>query len=163
MLEVKVPGRSEIIENDKNLGLMIDYAHSPESLKSILETAKLYTKGRVIILFGCGGDRDSSKREMMGEIAGKYADFSIITSDNPRTEKPEEIIKQIEEGIKKTNGKYEVIVDRIEAMKYAIKMARKDDFVIFAGKGHETYQIIGKTKKHFDEREIIKDILNNKI
>ena len=163
LLEVKVPGRSEIVENDKNLSLMIDYAHSPESLKSILETAKMYTKGRVIVLFGCGGDRDSSKREIMGEIAGNNADFTIITSDNPRTEKPEEIVHQIEEGIKKTNGKYEVIVDRIDAMKYAIKMARKDDFVIFAGKGHETYQIIGKNKKPFDEREIIKNILNGKI
>ena len=99
----------------------------------------------------------------MGEIAGNTADFTIITSDNPRTEKPEEIIRQIEEGIKKTKGKYEVIVDRIDAMKYAIKMARKDDFVIFAGKGHETYQIIGKNKKPFDEREIIKNILNGKI
>ena len=163
MLEVKVPGRSEIVENNKDLKLMIDYAHSPESLKSILETAKVYTKGRVIVLFGCGGDRDTKKREIMGEIAGNFANFSIITSDNPRTEKPEEIISQIEEGIKKTKGKYEVIVDRIEAMKYAIKMARKDDFVIFAGKGHETYQIIGKTKKPFDERVIIKEILDGKI
>lgn len=163
MLEVKVPGRSEIVENNKDLKLMIDYAHSPESLKSILETAKMYTKGRVIVLFGCGGDRDNKKRSIMGEIAGNYADFSIITSDNPRTEKPEEIISQIEEGIKKTKGKYEIIVDRIDAMKSAIKMARKDDFVIFAGKGHETYQIIGKTKKPFDERIIINDILNGKI
>ena len=142
---------------------MIDYAHTPESLKSIIETAKMYTKGRVIVLFGCGGDRDSSKREIMGEIAGNLADLSIITSDNPRTEKPEEIISQIEEGIKKTSGKYEVIVDRLEAMKYALKIARKDDLIIFAGKGHETYQIIGKTKKSFDERVIIKDILDGKI
>lgn len=163
LLEVKVPGRSEIIENEKNLGLMIDYAHSPESLKSIIETAKMYTKGRVIILFGCGGDRDKSKREIMGEIAGNTADYTIITSDNPRTEKPEDIISQIEEGMKKTKGEYEVIVDRTEAMKSAIKMARKDDFVIFAGKGHEKYQIIGKTKKPFDERIIIKEILNGKI
>lgn len=163
LLEVKVPGRSEVVENDKDLSLIIDYAHSPESLQSIIETAKMYTKGRVIVLFGCGGDRDSSKREIMGEIAGNTADFSIITSDNPRTEDPEKIVSQIEKGIKKTKGKYTVIVDRIEAMKYAIKMVRKDDLIIFAGKGHETYQIVGKTKKPFDEREIIKEILNGKI
>ena len=163
LLEVKVPGRSEMVDNKKDLKLMIDYAHTPESLKSIIETAKMYTKGRVIVLFGCGGDRDSSKREIMGEIAGNLADLSIITSDNPRTEKPEEIISQIEEGIKKTSGKYEVMVDRLEAMKYALKIARKDDLIIFAGKGHETYQIIGKTKKSFDERVIIKDILDGKI
>ena len=120
-------------------------------------------KGRVIVVFGCGGDRDTSKRRIMGEIAGNTADYTIITSDNPRTEKPEEIISQIEEGIKKTSGKYEVIVGRLEAMKYALKIARKDDLIIFAGKGHETYQIIGKTKKSFDERVIIKDILDGKI
>ena len=121
-----------MVDNKKDLKLMIDYAHTPESLKSIIETAKMYTKGRVIVLFGCGGDRDSSKREIMGEIAGNLADLSIITSDNPRTEKPEEIISQIEEGIKKTSGKYEVRVDRLEAMKYALKIARKDDLIIFA-------------------------------
>ena len=162
LLEVIVPGRSEIVENKKDLTIMIDYAHSPESLQSILSTVKMYTKGRVIALFGCGGDRDSSKRAIMGEIAGNTADFTIITSDNPRTEDPEEIISQIEEGMKRTKGKYEVIVDRIDAIKQAIKMARKDDIIVLAGKGHENYQIIGKTKKHFDEREIISNILNGK-
>jgi len=163
LLEVKVKGRSELVENDKELTLMIDYAHSPESLEGILTTVKSYTRGRVISVFGCGGDRDSSKRAIMGELSGNIADYTIITSDNPRTENPEKIINEIEEGIKKTKGKYEIIVDRIEAMQKAISMAKKDDIVIFAGKGHETYQIIGKEKKPFDERIIIKDIINGKI
>lgn len=163
LLEVKVPGRSELVDNNKELTIMIDYAHSPESLESILTTVKSYTKGRVIAVFGCGGDRDTSKRAIMGEIAGKIADYTIITSDNPRTEDPEKIVSQIEEGIKNTKGKYIAIVDRIEAMKHAIKMARKDDIVVFAGKGHETYQIIGNEKHPFDERKIIKDIIDGKI
>ena len=163
LLEVKVKGRSELVENSKELTIMIDYAHSPESLESILTTVKSYTRGRVISVFGCGGDRDSAKRAIMGEISGNVADYTIITSDNPRTENPEKITSQIEEGIKKTKGKYEVIVDRIEAMKKAINIAKKDDIVIFAGKGHETYQIIGKEKRPFDERIIIKDIIDGKI
>ena len=163
LLEVKVPGRSELVENSKELTIMIDYAHSPGSLESILTTVKSYTRGRVISVFGCGGDRDTSKRAIMGEISGNIADYTIITSDNPRTEKPEEIIAQIENGIKKTKGEYEIIVDRIDAMKKSIKMARKDDIIVFAGKGHETYQIIGHDKKPFDERIIIKDIIDGKI
>ena len=138
---------------------MIDYAHTPDSLKSILETAKTYTTGRVICVFGCGGDRDKNKRPQMGEISGRLADYTIITSDNPRTEEPEEIIKEIETGIKKTNGKYECITDRREAMKKAISMANKKDIVIFAGKGHEIYQEIEKQKYPFDERIITKEIL----
>ena len=156
---IKVAGRSELIENKEELKLMIDYAHTPDSLKSILETAKTYTVGRVICVFGCGGDRDKIKRPQMGEISGKIADYTIITSDNPRTEEPEEIVKEIEKGIKKTKGKYECIIDRREAMKKAIGMANKKDIVIFAGKGHETYQEIGKEKYPFDERIIVKKIL----
>ena len=156
---IKVAGRSELVENKEELKLMIDYAHTPDSLKSILETAKTYTVGRVICVFGCGGDRDKIKRPQMGEISGRIADYTIITSDNPRTEEPEEIIKEIENGIKKTKGKYECIIDRREAMKKAIGMANKKDIVIFAGKGHETYQEIGKEKYPFDERIIVKEIL----
>lgn len=156
---IRVPGRSELVDNKEELKLMIDYAHTPESLKSILETVKTYTIGRVICVFGCGGDRDPHKRPLMGEISGKLAEYTIITSDNPRTEDPEKIIKEIEEGIKKTKGNYECIVDRREAMKKAIKMANKKDIVIFAGKGHETYQEVNKEKKPFDERIIIKEIL----
>ena len=156
---IKVAGRSELVDNKEELKIMIDYAHTPDSLKSILETAKTYTIGRVICVFGCGGDRDKNKRPQMGEISGRLADYTIITSDNPRTEEPEEIIKEIETGIKKTNGKYECITDRREAMKKAISMANKKDIVIFAGKGHEIYQEIEKQKYPFDERIITKEIL----
>lgn len=159
LLEVRVPGRSEMVDNKLELPIMIDYAHSPESLQNILYATKSYTRGRVISVFGCGGDRDSSKRPIMGEISGKVADYTIITSDNPRTEKPEDIIKAIEEGISKTKGKYEVIVDRTEAIEKAIKMANKRDIIILAGKGHETYQEINNEKHHFDEREIVKEII----
>ena len=156
---IKVPGRSELVDNKEELKIMIDYAHTPESLKSILETVKTYTIGRVICVFGCGGDRDKNKRPLMGEVSGRLANYTIITSDNPRTEEPEQIIKDIEEGIKKTKGNYECITDRKEAMKKAISMANKKDIVIFAGKGHETYQEINKEKHPFDERIIVKEII----
>ena len=159
LLEIKVPGRSELVPNKKGLTIMVDYAHSPESLQSILHATKAYTRGRVISVFGCGGDRDPGKRPIMGEISGNIADYTIITSDNPRTEKPEEIVKQIEAGIKKTKGKYEVVVDRKEAIKKAIDMANKNDIIILAGKGHETYQEINGKKNPFDEREIIRKII----
>ena len=159
LLEVRVPGRSELVPNKKDLTIMIDYAHSPESLQNILSAVKSYTRGRVISVFGCGGDRDSGKRPQMGEISGNIADYTIITSDNPRTEEPEEIVKQIEVGTKKTKGKYTVIVDRIEAIKAAINMANKNDIIVLAGKGHETYQEINGKKYPFDERIIIKDII----
>ena len=157
---VKVPGRSELVDNKLGLTIMIDYAHSPESLESILQAVKSYTRGRVIAVFGCGGDRDNAKRPIMGAISGKIATYTIITSDNPRTEKPEEIIKEIEEGIKKTNARYECIVDRTEAIRKAIKMANKNDIIVLAGKGHETYQEINHEKRHYDEREIIKEIID---
>lgn len=157
---IKIPGRSELVPNKKELSIMIDYAHSPESLQSILQAVKTYTKGRVIAVFGCGGDRDKGKRPLMGEIAGRIADYTIITSDNPRTEKPEAIIRDIEEGISKTKGKYEVIVDRNFAIEKAIKMANKKDIIILAGKGHETYQEIDGVKYPYNEREIIKEIID---
>ena len=158
---IKVPGRSELVPNNKELSIMIDYAHSPESLQNILQAVKTYTKGRVILVFGCGGDRDKTKRPVMGEIAGRIADYTIVTSDNPRTEDPEAIIKDIEKGISKTKGKYEIIVDRKEAIEKAIKMANKKDIVILAGKGHEPYQEINKVKYPFDERVIVKEIMEN--
>ena len=157
--EVRVPGRSELVDNKLELTIMIDYAHSPESLQNILQATKSYTRGRVISVFGCGGDRDSGKRAIMGEISGKIADYTIITSDNPRTEDPQKIVNQIEEGIKKTKGKYEVIVDRTEAIEQAIKMANKKDIIILAGKGHEPYQEINGVKYPFDERVIVNDII----
>ena len=158
--EVRVPGRSELINNKKDLTIMLDYAHSPESLENILNAVKSYTRGRVISVFGCGGDRDPGKRPTMGEISGRIADFTIITSDNPRTEDPQKIVDQIEEGIKKTKGKYIVVVDRIEAIREAIKMADKKDIVVLAGKGHEPYQEINGIKYPFDERIIVNSIIN---
>ncbi len=158
--EVRVPGRSELVNNKKDLTIMIDYAHSPESLENILNAVKSYTRGRVISVFGCGGDRDPGKRPIMGEISGRIADFTIITSDNPRTEDPQKIVDQIEEGIKKTKGKYIVVVDRIEAIREAIKMADKKDIVVLAGKGHEPYQEINGIKYPFDERIIVNSIIN---
>ncbi len=158
--EVRVPGRSELVDNKKELTIMIDYAHSPESLENILNAVKSYTRGRLISVFGCGGDRDSGKRPIMGEISGRIADYTIITSDNPRTEDPKKIVEQIEEGIKKTNGKYEVVVDRTEAIEHAIKMANKRDIVVLAGKGHEPYQEINGEKFPFDERIIVNEIID---
>ena len=159
--KVKVPGRSEMVENKLNIPIMIDYAHSPESLENILRAVKSYTRGRVISVFGCGGDRDSRKRPIMGEISGKIADYTIITSDNPRTEKPENIVKDIEDGIAKTKGKYEVIVDRKQAIEKAIKMANKNDIIVLAGKGHEPYQEINGVKHSFNERIIVNEIIKN--
>lgn len=158
LLTVRVPGRSELVDNKKGLTIMIDYAHSPESLQNILSAVKSYTRGKVIAVFGCGGDRDRTKRPIMGQIATNIADYTIITSDNPRTENPEEIVKEIEVGAKKSKGKYECIVDRTEAIKKAINMATKNDIIVLAGKGHETYQEINGQKKHYDEREIIKEV-----
>ena len=162
LLNIKVPGRSELVENDKDLTIMLDYAHTPESLENILTTVKAYTKGKVICVFGCGGDRDKNKRKIMGEISGRLADYTIITSDNPRTEKPEIIIDEIEEGIKKIKANYECIVDRKEAIKKAIEMARRNDMVLIAGKGHELTQEINGEEFPFDERKIVKDILENR-
>lgn len=157
--DVKVPGRSELVDNKLDLKIMIDYAHTPDSLENILKTVKQYTIGSVICVFGCGGDRDKTKRPIMGEIAGRLADYTIITSDNPRTEVPEEIVQEIEVGTKKTKGKYECIVDRKEAIKKAIVMENKNDIVIIAGKGHEVYQEVQKEKLPFDEREIVQGII----
>ena len=160
LLEVRVPGRSELVDNKREIPIMIDYAHSPESLENILQATKSYTRGKVISVFGCGGDRDPGKRPIMGEISGRIADFTIITSDNPRTEDPKMIVNQIEEGLKKKNGKYMVMIDRKEAIKEAIKMATKRDIVILAGKGHELYQEIDGEKYPFDERVIVREIID---
>ena len=159
LAEIKVPGRSEMVPNKKEIPIMIDYAHSPESLQNILSAVKSYTRGKVISVFGCGGDRDKTKRPIMGEISGRIADFTFITSDNPRTEKPEEIVNEIEAGIKKTKGNYKVVVDRTEAIKEAIEMATKLDIIVLAGKGHEPYQEINGKKYPYDERIIVKEII----
>lgn len=157
--KAKVPGRSEIFENDLGLNIIIDYAHSPESLKNILMSTKAYTKNRLICVFGCGGNRDNSKRPIMGEISGEIADYTIITSDNPRGENPSDIVNQIEAGIKNVTQNYEIIVDRKKAMKKALQIAKTDDIIVLAGKGHETYQEINNEFIDFDERVVLKEII----
>jgi UDP-N-acetylmuramoyl-L-alanyl-D-glutamate--2,6-diaminopimelate ligase len=132
---------------------MVDYAHSPDSLKNILTAAKEYAKSRIICVFGCGGDRDRTKRPIMGKISGELANYTIITSDNPRSENPEVIIKEIEEGIKTVTDKYITIADRAKAIREALSIAKKNDVIIIAGKGHEPYQILKDKTIHFDDRE----------
>ena len=155
-----VKGRIEVVPTNTDYTVIIDYAHSPDGLENIITSLREIAKGRVVTVFGCGGDRDNTKRPIMGEIAGKLSDYSIITSDNPRTEDPVSIIEQIEVGMKRTDGKYKVIVDRREAIAYALDHAKKDDVIILAGKGQETYQIIGKEKHDFDERVVVYKHLN---
>ncbi|MBQ7975260.1 MAG: UDP-N-acetylmuramoyl-L-alanyl-D-glutamate--2,6-diaminopimelate ligase [Clostridia bacterium] len=157
---VGVLGRVEVVPTDTDYTVIIDYAHTPDGLENIIRAMKSFAKGRVITLFGCGGDRDNSKRAPMGEISGSLSDFTIITSDNPRTEDPMAIINMIEEGIKTTDGEYTVIPDRRRAIAYALDNAAADDVIILAGKGQETYQIIGKEKFDFDERVVVFSHLN---
>lgn len=156
---VKVKGRAEVIETGRGFTVMIDYAHNAVSLDNILTTVKDYAPGRVVCVFGCGGDRDKARRFEMGEVSGKLADFTIITSDNPRTEDPQAIVNDIEVGIKRTNGSYIKIVERYEAIKYAMESAKPLDIIILAGKGHETYQEFKDKTIHFDEREVVAEIL----
>ena len=154
---VFVPGKAENVPTGKDFSVLIDYAHNPDSFENILTTVKEYAK-RTVFLFGCGGDRNRP-RALMGETAGKFADFTIITSDNPRSEDPESIVRDIEKGIIPTGADYICIVDRREAIEYAIKNALPGDVIILAGKGHETEQIFADRTVHFDEREIVREIL----
>jgi UDP-N-acetylmuramoyl-L-alanyl-D-glutamate--2,6-diaminopimelate ligase len=153
------PGRFERVPHDGSFAIVVDYAHSDDALLNVLKTARELTKGRIITVFGCGGDRDKTKRSPMGQVAGKNSDLAIITSDNPRTEDPLEIIAQIESGIKQTGCPYLVVSDRREAIHSAVRKAKAGDVVLIAGKGHETYQIIGHDKFHFDDREIAREAL----
>lgn len=160
--DIHIPGRAEVVPTPgKPYTVMIDYAHTPDSLENILSTVKSFAPGRVVSVFGCGGDRDRSKRPRMGKISGEIADFTIITSDNPRTEEPAQIISDIEEGIKLTRGEYIIIQDRTEAIRYAMQNALKGDIIVLAGKGHETYQMFKDRTIHYDEREIVKEILDD--
>jgi len=154
-----IPGRFEIVESNDKFTIVIDYAHTPDGLLNLMKTVDEVAKGRKVLLFGCGGDRDRTKRPIMGEIAGKMADFVIVTSDNPRTEDPLRIIDDIVVGLQKTNVEYVIIPDRYEAIKYAIQNAKENDFIVLAGKGHETYQILKDRTIHFDEREVVRSIL----
>lgn len=154
-----VPGRAQVVETGKDYTVLIDYAHTPDGLENIISTVQDFAKGRVVTLFGCGGDRDSKKRPIMGKIAGELSDFCIVTSDNPRTEDPTQIINHILEGIKNTKCPYVVIENRMEAIKYALKNAQKGDVILLAGKGHETYQEINGVKYPFDEKQIVEELL----
>ena len=158
--EVTVPGRCERVAKEFKLPfeIIIDYAHTPDGIENILKTARAFTKNRLISVFGCGGDRDKVKRPIMGDFGVKLSDIAIITSDNPRTEEPMEIIKEIINGIESKN--YRVIENRHEAIKEAINIAKEGDVVVIAGKGHETYQILKEETIHFDEREVVTEILN---
>lgn len=154
---VFVPGKAEIVPTGKDFTVLIDYAHNPDSFINIITTVKEFAK-RTVFLFGCGGDRNRP-RFQMGETAGKYADFVIVTSDNPRTEDPASIVRDLEEGVKSTGADYIAIVDRRQAIHYAIKNALPGDVIILAGKGHETEQILKDRVIHFDEREVVAEAL----
>ena len=157
-----VSGRLDKVENDKNVNIIVDYAHTPDALLNILKSARLFTKNRIILVFGCGGNRDKAKRPIMGKIAQQNADISIITSDNPRFEKEMDIIEDILCGIDKTLDNYFVVQDREDSIKKAIELYEVGDLIIIAGKGHENYQIKGDKKYFFDDKLIAKKILDEK-
>jgi UDP-N-acetylmuramoyl-L-alanyl-D-glutamate--2,6-diaminopimelate ligase len=158
-----VKGRVEVVPTGRDFTVIIDYAHTPDALENILRTFKELDRGRVVALFGCGGDRDKTKRPEMGALAAQLSDFVIVTSDNPRTEEPGKIIDDILAGMRETKTPYIIIDNRREAIGWAIRNAKKDDIIILAGKGHETYQTIGREKFHFDEREIVREFLSSAI
>jgi UDP-N-acetylmuramoyl-L-alanyl-D-glutamate--2,6-diaminopimelate ligase len=158
-----VPGRIELLDLPLPFKVILDYSHSPDALENILSTVRTFTQSRLIVVFGCGGDRDQGKRPMMGEIGGQLADFCILTSDNPRTENPDVILEAIEEGIKHTSGKYTIIENRREAIRYALEIAQDGDIVILAGKGHETYQEIMGVKRPFNEKTVVNELLEEKL
>lgn len=157
-----VKGRVEVVPTDTDYTVLIDYAHTPDGVENVLRAVRGFAKGRVIALFGCGGDRDRTKRPKMGKIAADLADFCVVTSDNPRTEDPKAIIDDILEGMQGTKTPMEVIVDRPEAIHWALAHAKKDDVIVLMGKGHETYQEINHVKHHMDEREIVASFFDNK-
>lgn len=160
----QIPGRLEFVDEGQDFSVIVDYAHTPDSLLNLLKTVSEFTEGRKILVFGCGGDRDPYKRPRMGEIAGLYSDFVIITSDNPRTEDPMKIIRNIEEGMKSVNFRnYIIIENREEAIKTAIELANPKDSIIIAGKGHENYQIIGSIKIPFNDKEVARKYIKEKI
>ena len=159
---VGAPGRFERVPHDGDFAVVVDYAHTDDALLNTLKTARPLTSGRVITVFGCGGDRDKTKRQPMGRVAAENSDLVYITSDNPRTEDPLKIIEEIEIGVKATGVRFESISDRRLAIRSAIREASSGDVVIIAGKGHENYQIIGNEKFHFDDREVALDALKSK-
>lgn len=156
---VGVKGRAEVVPTERDFTILIDYAHTPDALDNIISAVREVAEGRVVTLFGCGGDRDRTKRPIMGGIAARLSDFVVVTSDNPRTEDPNAIIAEILTGMAETTTPYEVVENRREAIAYAMKHAQPNDTIILAGKGHETYQEINHVKHHLDEREVVAEIL----
>ena len=154
--KTRVPGRMEVIENDKGALIVVDYAHTPDALENVIGSLRRLPHKKLITLFGCGGDRDNSKRAKMGRAAGQGSDFVHITSDNPRTEEPMAILEMIRPGVKATGVGYEVTPDREEAIKRAVQNVGRDEILLIAGKGHENYQILGREKIHFDDREMVR-------
>lgn len=160
-----VPGRFELIEEGQPFAVVVDYAHTPDGLENILKTAKKIVDNKILVVFGCGGDRDATKRPIMGRIAAQYGDTIYVTSDNPRTEDPVKIVEQVAEGVKEAlrdGSSYEVVVDRKTAIFEAIKAAQPGDVVIIAGKGHENYQILKDKTIHFDDREVAREALKER-
>jgi UDP-N-acetylmuramoyl-L-alanyl-D-glutamate--2,6-diaminopimelate ligase len=153
----QVPGRLELL--NESPAVLRDYAHTPDALERALTAVRPFARGRLIVVFGCGGDRDRGKRPVMGEIAERLSDLAIVTSDNPRTEDPEAILDDIERGMRGTN--HERITDRLEAIQRALAIAAAEDVILLAGKGHETYQVRGTTKYPFDEKEIVRSLMAN--
>lgn len=161
--DLRVLGRNELVPNKLGLTILIDYAHTPSSLQSILESVKSYAKGRVICAWGVGGDRDSKKRPIMGEISGRLADYTILMSDQVRTEDPLKILQDIEVGVKKSGGKYTIIVDRTEGIKHAIEVATSDDIIVIPGLGHDLYLERNHVKYPYDERKVIAELIDEMI
>lgn len=155
-----IMGRSEIIKTNRDFTILCDYAHTPDGLFNIIKSTKEYAKGRVIVVFGCGGDRDRTKRAQMGAIATGNADFTVITSDNPRTESGSAIINDIIKGAK-PNSEYIALINRSDAIRYAISIAKRNDIIILAGKGHELYSQVGNVKLYYDERKIVHGVLSS--
>ncbi len=158
-----VAGRLQSVNTgDRGFSVYVDYAHTPDALENVLTTVHAFSTARVIALFGCGGDRDRAKRPLMGEIGGRHSDFVIVTSDNPRSERPEAIIRSIEEGVKKSGTPYVSIENRREAIAYALDMLQPHDILVIAGKGHENYQEINGVKHHFDDKEVVEELLRKR-
>ncbi|MER2259400.1 MAG: cyanophycin synthetase, partial [Priestia megaterium] len=155
-----VSGRFEVVDAEQDFTVIVDYAHTPDSLENVLKTVKEFAKRNIYVIVGCGGDRDRTKRPIMARIAAEYSTQAILTSDNPRSEDPLAILKDMEEGLDTDN--YVTIADRAEAIRYAVEAAHADDVIVIAGKGHETYQIIGKKVFDFDDREVARKMIEER-
>jgi UDP-N-acetylmuramoyl-L-alanyl-D-glutamate--2,6-diaminopimelate ligase len=155
-----VPGRLELVQGGQDFTVIVDYAHTPDALEKLLETVRQLTRGRTVIVFGCGGDRDRKKRPLMGEIAARRSDFAVVTSDNPRTEDPLQILREIEPGLKRGPAPYRLEPDRREAIRFALALAHRDDVVVIAGKGHEDHQIVDNRAFPFDDRVVAQELIH---